>query len=123
MEMDKVAPDKVLDFKVIGQRLDEALEALKNLIDRDWPRQYAIPGARALFLTMIKVAINTYQSIRFLAADSPKDSAPPLEFALSIPPLTRSLLDQLFAVVFLTEDPTTRTSWYYKGGWREAKEG
>ncbi len=122
MEMDKIPPDKVLDFKVIGQQLDEALEALKNLIDRNWPRQYDIPGARALFLTMIKVAINTYQSVRFLAADSPKNSAPPLEFALSIPPLTRSLLDQLFAVVFLTEDLTTRTLWYYKAGWREAKE-
>ena len=122
MEMDKIPPDKVLDFKVIGQQLDEALEALKNMIDRDWPRHYDIPGARALFLTMIKVAIITYHSVRFLAADSPKNSAPPLEFALSIPPLTRSLLDQLFAVVFLTEDLTTRTLWYYKAGWREAKE-
>jgi len=115
--------DKVLDFRVIEKPLDEALEALKNLIDREWPKQLdKNPGARALFLTMIKVAINTYQSVRFLVADSPKEREAPLEFALSIPPLTRSILEQLLAVTFLAEDLATRTQWYYKAGWREAKE-
>jgi len=118
-----IVSDKVLDFKVIEEPLDKALEALKNLIDREWPeRLKGIPGARALFLTMIKVAVNTYQSIRFLAADYPKESAPRLEFALSIPPLTRSLLDQLFSVIFLSEDLSVRTQWFYKSGWRETKE-
>ncbi len=122
MKMDEIPPDKVLGFGVIGPPLDDILIALKNSIDHDWPKQYDIPGAQVLFLTMIKVAINTYQSILFLAADSPKDSAAPLEFALSIPPLTRSLLDQLFAAIFLAEDLNTRTQWYYKAGWRESKE-
>ncbi len=75
-----------------------------------------------LFLTMVKVAVNTYQSILFLAGGFPKESAPPLEFALSIPPLTRSLLDQLFSVIFLSEDLSVRTQWFYKSGWRESKE-
>ena len=120
---DDVPPEKVLNFRVIRDPLDEALEALKNLIDREWPKGLeTIPGAHALFLTMLKVAINTYQSVLFIAADLPKDSAPPLEFALSIPPLTRSLLDQLFSVIFLSEDLPTRVQWYYKAGWRESKE-
>ncbi len=121
--MDEVSSDKVLDFKVIGPPLDEALEALKNLIDREWPKRFDnIPGARELFLTNIKIAINTYQSIRFLTADIPKKDAPPLEFTLSVPPLARSLLDQLFAVVLLSEDLPTRTQWFYKAGWRETRE-
>jgi len=121
--MNEVPPDKVLDFRVIRDTLDETLEALKNSIDRSWPKGLGgIPGARALFLTMIKVAINTYGSVRFLAADYPKESTPNLDHALSIPPLTRSLLDQLFVVIFLSEDMPTRTQWYYKSGWREAKE-
>ncbi len=123
MTKNDVPREKVLDFKVVRDPLDEALDALKNFIDREWPKQLEnIAGARALFLTMIKVAINTYQSVRFLAADLPKEEAPPLEFALSIPPLTRSLLDQLFTVIFLSEDLAGRTEWYYKGGWREVKE-
>jgi hypothetical protein len=118
-----VPREKILAFKVIKNTLDEALEALKQRIDREWPNNLAtIPGARVLFLTMVKVAINTYQSILFLAADIPKEDSPPLEFALSIPPLTRSLLDQLFATIFLAEDLNKRTQWYYKSGWREARE-
>lgn len=123
MSKDDAAREKALDFRVIRDPLDEALKALQNLIDREWPAGLAsIAGARELFLLMIKVAINTYESVRFLAADIPKESAPRLEYALSIPPLTRSLLDQLFTVVFLSEDLATRTQWFYKGGWREMME-
>jgi len=123
VKKDDIAREQGLDFRVIRDPLDTALEALKNLIDREWPKELEnVAGARALFLTMLKVAINTYQSVLFLAADLPKESAPPLEFALSIPPLTRSLLDQLFTVIFLSEDLPTRVQWYYKAGWRESKE-
>jgi len=118
-----IPPDKVLPFGAVGKPLDEALEALKNKIDREWPKRLdAIPGAQALFLTIIKIVINTYQSVRFLTADIPKKDAPPPEFALSIPPLARSMLDQLFAVVLLSEDLPTRTQWFYKAGWREINE-
>ncbi len=123
MKKDDDSGEKVLDFRAIRDPLDNALEALKNLIDREWPKELAtIAGSRALFLTMIKVAVNTYESVRFLAADFPKEGAPKLEHALSIPPLTRSLLDQLFTVIFLSEDLPNRTQWYYKGGWRESIE-
>lgn len=113
----------VLDFRIIRDPLDKALEALTNLTDREWPKRFEnIDGARAFFLTTIKVAVVTFRSIRFLAADAPKQCTPELEYALSIPPLTRSLLDQLFTVIFVFEDLPRRTRWFYKAGWREIKE-
>lgn len=118
-----VTPPGPLDFRVIRDHLDTALEALTNLIDRDWPERLAtIPGARAFFLTTMKVATTTYDTVRYLVRDYPRDSTPRPEHAISIPPLSRSLLDQLFTVVFLGEDLPARTAWYYKAGWREGKE-
>lgn len=116
-------PPGALDFRVIRNELDTALEALTNLIDREWPASLAsIPGARALLLTTIKVATVTYDSVRYLVRDYPRDWTPRPELAISIPPLSRSLLDQLFGVIFLAEDLPGRTRLFYRGGWRESKE-
>jgi hypothetical protein len=69
-----------------------------------------------------RVADNTYQTIRFLIADKPPNPSRKPKYVLSVPPLTRAILDSLFNVVFLLENPEDHLDWYLRAGWREAYE-
>ncbi|HKE85610.1 MAG TPA: hypothetical protein VKB50_17735 [Vicinamibacterales bacterium] len=64
---------------------------------------------------------NTFNSIRFLAADTPQNPSRKLEFGISVLPLARTILDSVFTVAFLFEDLPTRWSWFLKSGWREQR--
>ncbi|HET9402777.1 MAG TPA: hypothetical protein VFO34_17660, partial [Candidatus Acidoferrales bacterium] len=78
-------------------------------------------GAREFFLLTLRTTEITYRSILWLAADKPKDPDRQPEFALSIPPLSRTILDHLINVIFVLEDIPTRIDWYFKADWREAR--
>jgi hypothetical protein len=111
-----------LDFSVIQEPLDLMLAALENKIDREWPANLrGIQGARELFLLTLKTANVTYRSIRFLCADKPPDPLRKLEYCLSVPPLNRTILDNLFTLMFILEDLPARCQWYLKADWRETR--
>lgn len=78
-------------------------------------------GGQALFLLTLRTAEATYRSIRFLCADKPPDPNRELEFSVSVPPLNRTILDNLFTVLFVLEDPSTRCDWYFRADWRETR--
>lgn len=118
-------PDEypTLPFETIREPLDSLLVSIGNKLEREWPERWAsIPGAAILLRAISKVAENTYKTIRFICADSPPDPSRKLEYALSVPPLTRTILDSVFTVVFIFEDLPARTEWFYKSGWRELYE-
>ena len=94
-----------LDFAVIGEPLRTLLLATGNKIEREWPAHLRqISGAREFFLLTVRTTEITYRSVLWLAADKPKDPDRKPEFALSIPPLARTILDHLINVVFVLED-------------------
>jgi len=64
---------------------------------------------------------DTCRTIRWISADKPRDPKRKLEYALSVPPLNRTILDGVFTVIFLLEDLPTRCEWYHKSGWGESK--
>jgi hypothetical protein len=109
-----------LDSTIITEPLDSLLAALGHKIEREWPSGlHAVRGARELFLLTFRLAAVTYRSVRFLSADKPPDSNRKLEYCLSVPPLNRSILDNLFTVMFVLEDLPERCLWYHKAEWRE----
>jgi hypothetical protein len=59
--------------------------------------------------------------MRYICADKPPDPARKLQYSASIPPLSRTIVDSIFTIVFLSEDLPRRCEWYYKAGWRETK--
>jgi len=63
-----------------------------------------------------------FSTIRYFCAEKPEDPARRISFASSAPPLLRSMLDEIFTVIFLGEDVPARVQWYYKAGWRELRE-
>jgi hypothetical protein len=78
-------------------------------------------GAVVLQAT-VKVSANTYHTVRHLCAERPPDPNRKLEYAISVPPLARTILDSVFNVAFLLEDFPDRIAWYLRSGWREAFE-
>ncbi len=112
-----------LDFKVVDEPLERLARATINKIDREQPVQLReIDGALPLFLLLSKLALTTYQTITFFCAETPEDPARNIEFVSSAPPLLRSLVDEVFSVVFLCTDLRRNVQWYYRSGWREKAE-
>lgn len=109
-----------LPFDTIRDQLDTLHVAVANKIEREWPTQWSAYGEGAVVLqATVKVAANTYNSVRYLCAEKPPDPARKLEYAVSVSPLSRTILDSLFNVVFLFEDFPSRIQWYLRSGWRE----
>jgi hypothetical protein len=68
------------------------------------------------------VGATTYRTVIWVIAENSESRGGEAEFVLSVPPLVRSLLDQVFTVCFISEDPQTRSLQYHKSGWREINE-
>lgn len=109
-----------IPYGSFGPQLESLVSTLINKIDREPPsRLTEHPGARNLFLNLLRVSENTYETIKFITADAPANLARRLEFSLSVSPLSRTILDTLFAIVFLSGSLRNRVQWYYAAGWRE----
>jgi hypothetical protein len=111
-----------LDFEVIERPIDTLLAAVANKIERECPTALSrVPWSQALFLVTVRVVNVTYRTIRFICADKPKEHASRVEYSISVPPLNRSILDSVFTVMFILEDPQERCGLYFKAGWRESR--
>jgi hypothetical protein len=112
-----------LNFAVIRDELDSLLASTANKIHREWPAVLSnVSGAREFLLTTVKMADNSYRTIRYICADIPKDPDRKLSYAISVPPLNRTILDSVFTVVFMLEELPSRSRWYLKAGWRALRE-
>lgn len=112
-----------LDYNVIKRELDTLFIAIANKIEREWPENYkTIDSARELILFTVRIAINTFNTITYICADTPADLKRDLKFSLSVPPLNRTLLENVITLLFVLEDIPNHSEWFYKAGWREWKE-
>src|SRR5258705_6575444 len=114
-----VPADRRLDFKVVREPLESLTAAVVINVERSLPPAItAVPGALPLLLLLTKVAETTFSTIRYFCAEDPEDPARRISFASSAPPLVRSLLDEIYTVVFIGEDVAGRGRGDYKKGWR-----
>lgn len=114
-----------VEFKKLDEPLTKQLRKFANLIDREWPTSVSQEGGtHIIFHSFVLAAETTYKTIIWICAELPdlegKGRDP--QFVLSVPPLARAILDQVFTVCFLSEDIKERSFWYFKAGWRELKE-
>jgi hypothetical protein len=117
----KLSKEKgALDYRKHGDELARLFEATANLLEREWPQRYKqVDSARTVFFQSVRIAINTFYTIMFIAADTPKDPHRKPAFALSLAPLTRTLFEQLITFVFIMEDIPTYIPWLFKTGYTE----
>jgi hypothetical protein len=114
--------NKVINRDFVNEA-DRLLIAIKNLIERSLsPPASTILWYPPFLLVCAHAARNTFTTVRYLVADSPRDPDRRLEFCLSISPLIRFLADLLFAIIVIRQKPRKYVMWYYRSGWRELKE-
>src|SRR6266550_3718721 len=120
MEQMPVLPE--LPWGTFGPQLRLILQATFNKLDREWPAKWGnLGGAAAVLESFARVFHNSFHTIFLLSFDIPEYPLTPQD-SLSVPPITRTLLDILFSTIFLLEDLPTRSVRYFKGGWRENAE-
>ena len=111
-----------LDY-AFWKKINDLTVALKNLVERNSPDKILnIPGWHPFLLVATRTSQFIYESISYLSADSPPDPLRKLEFGICTSPLIRSLVDLLFTIIFIRENPRSRIKWYHQAGWRETKE-
>ena len=109
-----------LDWNVFGPELDNIVLSAINLVHRERPGCLDQDSAALLLVEgILRITDNTHKTIRFLVADVPKRAGRKPEFALSVGPLARTILDSLFTLVFAFQDLPSRAEWYMKAGWRD----
>ena len=112
-----------LNFSLVREKLDDLYQAVHNKLEREWPDTLDSTGALPVLLRgFVLVSANTYHSVRYLCADRPPDASRRPEFAISVPPLARTLVDTLFNIVFLFANPGAHIRWYWRSSWREYRE-
>jgi hypothetical protein len=113
---------KPIPFPVLGEPLGHLLTALGHKLSREWPAKYKqVTGGRQIFVVHTRVALHTFNSALYLCGDVPPDPRRRREFAVSLPPLNRALLDSLFTIMFIIEDIPGRCEWFWEADWREAR--
>ncbi len=118
---DAIPKERTLDYKDVKGPLKDLMLSFINKIEREFPYK-EIEGAQVIFRRLAYIAQNTYNSIVFLCAESAKDPFRKIEYSISAMPLLRILLEEIFTLVFISEDLPNKMQWYYQGGWREMKE-
>lgn len=107
-----------LDYQKIKRELLTLFEATANKLEREWDARYAdVDSGRVIFFQLIRIAINTYNTIVWICADSPKDPDRKPIYALSLAPLTRTLFEQLIMLLFLLEDVPQYIQLMFKTGY------
>src|SRR5262249_44358381 len=108
-----------LDYKLVRDTLEKLCEATANLLERDWPQaRYQVDSARAVFYQTLRIAINTYNTVFFIIADEDYYARKKV-YALSLPPLVRTLFEQLITFIFLVQDIPRYIPWLFKTGYTE----
>src|SRR5215204_6007648 len=118
-----VDPEASFDYKVVKEAMNSLMAATGYKLEREWPARYQhVDSSMVVVLTLVRYGLNVFTTITYLAKDEPKDQAAPPILSLSIPPLSRTLLEVVISLIFLLEDLPRNTRWFFHAAWREKKE-
>jgi len=108
-----------MSYKLIQDTFEKLLEATANLLERDWPAKYhAVDSARVVFFQGLRIAINTFNTIMFIVADDDYHGRRRV-CSLALPPLVRTLFEQLISFIFLIQDVPRYIPWMFRTGYNE----
>jgi hypothetical protein len=115
--------EPTFDFRLIKTELEELLTTIENKVERDWVEKYRnLDGGRETILPLIRIARNTFKTILFICSDAVDNSSRELYFSLAVSPLTRTLLEALFSLIYLLEDFPSKIDLFDKSYYRDQRE-
>lgn len=126
--MDNLKPLESVDASVFQKPLFGLLRNISGDLERrvDAIRQtndLAEQRLAILLLTTAKFAINSYDAVSFLLADTEESSKRQPRFVFVVAPINRQLLDLWFSLVYMMDDLHPRALAYEQTGYREMVEG
>jgi len=114
--------EKTFDYKLIRDELSEVLNFVENKIEREWVEKYKyLDSGKETLLPYLRIAKNTFKTILFICSDIKDNSTREEYFALAVSPLTRTLLEILFSVVYLLENFPEKIKLFDKSYYKEQK--
>jgi hypothetical protein len=110
-------------WKDVRGPLFEILATLTNRVDRDLRAdlETRAQGFTTWLVTHIRGAQQIWEVIEELAARV-KQRSMKLEAAVTIPPLARGIVESVFSIAFVAENPVERLPAFWKSTWREIAE-
>src|SRR5437867_9236852 len=113
------------DYKGVREDFHSLLVATGNKLEREWPNRYKTPaadGAHMIMVQLVRLGVTTYKTIAFLCSDVEDGAVRDPHFALSTPPLNRTILEIIVSTLYLLEDVPRHTSFFYRAAWRDGEE-
>ena len=120
-------PLREFNYQLIAERMD----GLLINIDRDLQRlgkralqqrQFDLERCILLLNLFIRFARNSYDASRYVAGNVPEDDRRRPNYVMVVPAINRQLLDLLFSLVYMLDDPSPRSLQYQRAGWRELEQ-
>jgi hypothetical protein len=113
----------VLPAAAFINQLADSCHAITNRLDREWPATLPEPHmARVVLRALVLAAGNAFATIRYVCAEHPEDNSRKIEYSLTLPPLSRVILEGIFTTIFLFDDLQNRVGWFVRAGWRDNRE-
>jgi hypothetical protein len=111
-------PAEHFDYQGISSDLAHACQSILAAIGKSTGTEKGYPHVLAL---TVVVSRGTWESIRYLYFEQPPDHGWRTEFVYSIPPLARTLLDSLYNIIFMFDNPGVNVHWFLLSGWVDQK--
>jgi hypothetical protein len=110
-------------WRELREPVFECIETIINKIERERRAELEARavGMRMFLLTHIRVARRTYEVVEALATQRTQLSLN-IEVAVAVPPLARVLLESLFSVTYVFDDPGVRLPLFWQGAWKRIAE-
>lgn len=109
----------VIDYKKYRDHFDQVPIAIENRVTRERHRELSridrdLP---MVVIQTVRISSITAKAMHYLCFDKPEDPFRKKEFSVALPPLTRTLVDTLFNVVYVFDSVEDRLRWYLAAGW------
>ena len=110
-----------ISYKPVYSVLEELPVAIANRLggDRREEAEGLHPGIPTFGKLTLRVCDATYKTARYICSDTPDDPMRLPILALSVPILSRAMLDALMNIIFMFDDPSRNARWYFAAEWKD----
>ena len=112
-----------IDDAVVRQPLKSLCSNIENAIEQAFPISLSsIRGLHYFVVANVKTSRNTWSAARYMCADNSSNLDLTRDFVVTAFPLARTILESLFSMVLVFDNPVDNARWYFQSSWRDDYE-